>query len=744
MRAVQTSSHHPPPVPRRWHARPAAPAWPWLLAAALLLALAAPAPAAAVHHRPKLGLALSGGGAKGMAHIGILQVLEDMGVRVDYIAGTSMGAIIGGLYAAGYSPAQMLKIVQHVDWADAFSSNPRRRLLRYDQKGKQARYLFEVGLAGGKLELPTGILADYKLMALLNRYCLPVDDIASFDKLPIPFRAVATDLTTGQRVVLGRGSLAQAMRASMSIPSIFPPFELDGRLLVDGGLVENLPVQTVRDMGADVVIAVNVGSPLRKKDQLGNFLAVLDQITTFQIVASTRRQAKLADLVITPVLGKIGTASFDEPKKIYLVGLKAGRRARAKIAALLKRKGVPLGAAPRRPLHEPKTIRVGRVTFKAPKALTLDLGSIVGIKTGQVVAADELDAAVQKIYGLGLCKSVYYRVRTRPDGVSDIHFILKTEAKNELSARVGFTLNTSTNRSPDYTFRFNVTYPALFDRLGMAEMDLVLGKDYGVRFRWRIPSKRYFIIPELFYTSNVYEIYQGSHIISEYIVDTVAGGVDAGWYFGSTGMVSLGYQAKWVKVRPRIGSQDLRRESDFLAGLRLRLGVDRLDQYPYSRRGLRSRLELEWMHRSLGSEVNYLKATWDARLAISLDKRNTFIPNLTLSSAFNTDSPASQCEVFGGFPGFWGYSWEEFIGHEIMRFQLLYNFRFTENLILMTAVNVGGAWRDLSDLRDHLTRLYWGGGVGLGWSTPLGPLNLVFGVGDGGRYQLYLTFGVLY
>ena len=730
---AQTFRPPPNPGPVPPVLRPSGCCW-WVV---ICLCLCAPANAG----RPKVGLALSGGGAKGLAHIGILQVLEDMGVKIDYIAGTSMGSIIGGLYAAGYSPKQMLEMVRHVDWMDAFSSTPQRRLLRYDQKDRESRYLFEVGLSEGKIMLPTGLITDYKLLALLNRYCLPVADIRDFSKLRIPYRAVATDLATGRKVTLTHGNLAQAMRASMSIPTIFPPFELNGRLLVDGGLVENLPVETVKAMGADVVIAVNVGSPLRKKDQLDNFLAVLDQITTFQIAESTRRQAKLADLLITPKLGGYGTASFDHPVEIYKIGLKAGQEAQDRVYALLKKHGVPTQHAKRPALPEVNELRVGRVSFDAPKILSLELKRVVGFKRGHKVAVSDLDAAVQKIYALGIFDSVYYLVNERADGASDIRFILKGKGTDEIRARVGFALNTSTNRSPDYSFMFNVVYPSLLAELGLAELDVNLGKDYGVRASWRIPTKSYFILPEIFYNSDIYEVYQDKDIKAEFIVDSIGASLDAGWYFGSAGKASIGYLMEWVRVRPRIGTGPLENDRDRLAGIRLRLGVDTLDQYPYSRSGLRTYFNAQTMQKHLGSDHTYYKAYWHGRMAMPLTKRQTLIPNFTLASAFNTDPPNSQVEEFGGFPDFWGYSWEEFLGHEILRVQLLHHFRLTDRFILMTAVNAGRSWDDWSDARDHLTHLYWGGGVGLGYATPLGPLNLVLGIGENGRYAVYLSFG---
>ncbi len=219
-----------------------------LVAAALLL-LAATAEA-----RPKIGLALGGGGARGAAHIGVLRVLEELHVPVDYVAGTSMGAVVGGLYASGMSPDEIEQALTSIDWNDTLSDRTSYKELIYRRKQDESRHLtsFEAGLRKGRL----------------------------ISQLPTPFKAVAADIETGEAVVLDHGDLAEAIRASMSIPGVFSPMEIDGRLLVDGGIADNVPVDVVRAMGADIVIAVDVGGPMLKREQMGSMFAVTSQVLT--------------------------------------------------------------------------------------------------------------------------------------------------------------------------------------------------------------------------------------------------------------------------------------------------------------------------------------------------------------------------------------------------------------------------------------------------------------------------------
>ena len=244
---------------------------------------------ATTRNRPRIGLVLGGGGARGIAHVGVLKTLEEMRIPVDCIAGTSMGSIIGGLYASGMSPEQMSETVQRIDWPAAFTDGPPRPDLPFRTKEEQRILLnAEIGLKQGKVQLPKGLLEGQNLLLLLEQLSLPAASVHDFDKLRIPYRAVATDLATGEPVILGSGELAKAMRASMSIPSALVPVELNGKILVDGGVADNVPVDVARELcHPDVIIAVNVGAPLAPADQLNSVLSVTEQLTNFLTVGNT-------------------------------------------------------------------------------------------------------------------------------------------------------------------------------------------------------------------------------------------------------------------------------------------------------------------------------------------------------------------------------------------------------------------------------------------------------------------------
>ncbi|HAS52537.1 MAG TPA: hypothetical protein DCS21_12675, partial [Gammaproteobacteria bacterium] len=253
-----------------------------LILTSLLLAAFIVPTAEGATGRVRVGLVLGGGGARGIAHVGVLKILEELRIPIDCIAGTSMGSIIGGLYASGMTPDQMERALKKIDWPAAFKDGPPRPDLPFRTKQEQRVVLnAQVGLNSDGVQLPKGLLEGQNLLLLLEELSLPAASIRDFDKLRIPYRAVATDLATGEPVVLGSGELAKAMRASMSIPSALAPVELEGKILVDGGVSNNLPIDVVRKLcRPDVVIAVDVGAPLAPASELTSVLSVTNQLTT--------------------------------------------------------------------------------------------------------------------------------------------------------------------------------------------------------------------------------------------------------------------------------------------------------------------------------------------------------------------------------------------------------------------------------------------------------------------------------
>src|SRR6202166_3396979 len=288
--------------------------------------------------RPRICVVLSGGGARGIAHIGVLKVLEDLKIPIDCIAGTSMGAVVGGLYASGMSARDIESTMRSVDWQEAFRDAPPRRDLAFRRKQDDRNFLVRLplGLKHGQILLPKGFIQGQKLQETLRQLTLPFSNSTNFDLLPTPFRAVATDLETGNAVVMDKGDLAIAMRASMSAPGVFAPVESNGRLLVDAGLAENLPVNVARAMHADILIVSDVSFPLQPRDALDSALSITNQMIAILVRKdSDRQRASLTpqDILIEPNLGTATATDFTTPGAIIAGGEHAARPAIAKLSA---------------------------------------------------------------------------------------------------------------------------------------------------------------------------------------------------------------------------------------------------------------------------------------------------------------------------------------------------------------------------------------------------------------------------
>ena len=264
--------------------------------------------------------------------MGVLKVLQELRIPIDYVAGTSMGSVVGGLYASGMNAEEIEREIRAMDWDDLFLDDPAREDRTFRRKRDDDLYAFKakVGVGDGEIKIPLAYIRGQKFDLMLNRLTLPVVGIDDFDRLPIPYRAVATDLETGKEVVLAKGNLARSIRASLAVPAAFDPVEIDGRLLVDGGLANNVPVSVARSMGADVFIVVDVGSGLYKRDEIHSALDVTAQLANFLFTLNTEQQLATlgpSDVLILPQLGDLGGGDFEHAADAIPIGESAAREA---------------------------------------------------------------------------------------------------------------------------------------------------------------------------------------------------------------------------------------------------------------------------------------------------------------------------------------------------------------------------------------------------------------------------------
>jgi NTE family protein len=370
--------------------------------------------------RPRICLVLSGGGARGIAHVGVIKALEEMRVPIDCIAGTSVGAVIGGLYASGMTASQIDETIRSVDWQEAFRDSPPRRDLTFRRKQDDRNFLVRLplGLKHGHLLLPKGFIQGQKLQETLRQLTLPFSNTTDFNQLPTPFRAVATDLVSGAPVLLDKGDLAIALRASMSAPGVFAPVDYQGKLLVDGGLAENLPIDVARAMHADVLIVSDVSYPLQPREALDSALSISNQMLAILVRKDADRQrATLGkqDVLVEPLLGGASSTNFSVPSSTITAGEDAVRAVGAQLDALAVDEEAYKQYMARRARREPglpeiKFVRVDKQSKRYEKAILAQMQPLVG----KPLDLDALGQRITELYGLGLFETLDYSLVTLP------------------------------------------------------------------------------------------------------------------------------------------------------------------------------------------------------------------------------------------------------------------------------------------------------------------------------------------
>jgi NTE family protein len=406
--------------------------------------------------RPAIGLVLSGGGARGAAHVGVIRVLEEQKVPIDCITGTSMGSIIGGLYASGMTTDELEQTLRTLDWDDALQDDPKREHRPFRRKREDDEFLLQAspGISDrGEIKLPSGFIQGQKLGLVLKQLTLPVAEVDDFDRLSIPFRAVATDIVTGHEVVLGSGDLATAMRASMSVPGAFSAVEIDGKLLVDGGMANNIPVSVAREMGADIVIAVDISTPLATRDEIKNVLSITAQLTGFLTNANAEvSRASLTDddILIVPDLGDITSADFDRSGEAIPTGRVAAEGKVPQLRRLsLSEEQFTTHVAARKPQPAQPSI-IDFVRLDNRSRISDDaISARLHIETGKPLDVPSLERDLNNIYGSDLYESVSYDI-VEEDGKTGVVVtaVEKSWGPNYLQGGLALEGNSAATISP--------------------------------------------------------------------------------------------------------------------------------------------------------------------------------------------------------------------------------------------------------------------------------------------------------
>lgn len=397
-------------------------------------------PASLLAQRPKVGLVLSGGGAKGISHIGILQAIDSAGLKIDYLTGTSMGSIIGGLYAIGYSGKQIENISDHLDWDAILSNKPNYADISIDEKDEYGKYSVELGIKDLKPQIGTGLIESEELWLTLNELFLPVYNIKDFSKFNIPFKCIATDLSDGKAVILSKGEIVTAVRSSMAIPSVFTAIDHESTKLVDGGIIRNFPVTDVKKMGADIVIGVNLFTGLPDISKLNNMLDVFYQITQYRDAEDLVKEKKLCNLIIEPPVEKYSAGSFSSTNEIMLIGKEMGKLYYPYFKHLADSLNdlYPIEYSPDSRLPKTDRIIIDEIVLQGVKNTSMSLFlDKIQIKKGNAYTAAQINKGFRKAYSSRFYDNVNYELKPTTEGharlVCKIRESLLTQVKLGLS-----------------------------------------------------------------------------------------------------------------------------------------------------------------------------------------------------------------------------------------------------------------------------------------------------------------------
>mgnify|MGYP001278662280 FL=1 len=708
-----------------------------------------------VSAREKTGLVLSGGGARGFAHVAVLEALETNEVQIDYIAGTSMGAVVGALYASGLSAAEVREKLLSVDWNSTLQDVTDRNERSFRNKSFEGRNFLglDLGIGPESVRLPLAALRGQKLALALNELMLETATVSDFDALPIPFRAMATDLATGDAVVLGSGSLATALRASMAVPVVYSPVGIDGRLYVDGGVANNLPIDVARDMGADRVIAVDTSSLRYSTNELTSVVTVVDQLTNLLTRRNTEAQLeKLTDkdLLIEIFPEGIATAEFNKAEN----ALALGRESLSAVPDIFSSFAVDsenyaIWNNNRLDRDEPPTLAFVEVISDAPRTSSKTIANRLTVRPGQPLDNVRLKSDLGKIYALETIDQVEVSVVERDDQVG-LSLETKEKAWGPDYLDFGFTLEDSLDGRASYNLNGVIRATNINPLGGEWRTELTLGDKTRVTSELYQPidyGSDWFATAVVGFLREDRALYEQGTLTSSYATETREFGFDAGYSLDTRGEFRIGFRQAKIKNNKLLGVESLSAKVDdsrYFA----RAGFDTLDALGFPTQGVRVLGEYSIYDATLGATRQYDGVTLDILYPLYHNTGTTILGQGYLGYLFETAvADVTPRYSLGGFTRLSGYSPNEISGRHAGLLSLMGYQRLNEHsivpidqpLFIGFSLEAGNVFQDRDDLRWDKTLS--GGSLFIGADTAVGPGYLSFGRTEGGRQSVTLSVG---
>ena len=707
-----------------------------LLVVVMMTATSAQAQSMAPPDRPKVAVVLSGGGARGMAHIGALKVLEREGVPVDLVVGTSMGCVLGALYASGHDADALEAIALSEDWAALFNDQPGRRSFAMEEKRWESRYLASLPLEGFRIGLPLGLVTGQRLMNRFTHLINGVHHIEDFSQLPTPLVCLAVDLETGDPVRLENGYLVDAVRASMSIPTVFTPVVLEGRKLVDGGVVRNLPTIDARALGADLVIAVDVSTELKAADEVETLLDVTEQTFDINRRALLEAERAAADVLMTPSIQGIGALDFDDVPDLIRRGERAAWLMMPRVLTLLDSLGVATTegtVAPPNVLPQRTAFVVTDIVVEGgtPALQSLTRGQL-RLAPGQAVTTDELERHIDRLFSTQLFERITYRLQPQDVGVQ---LILRIAQRTEDSFRFGFQYDSRARA----TVALNVTFRNALRQAPTLVMEALLGDETRYQFQhYRYLGGRVAVRSRLRYfraTPNVTDVQDR---LQQLQFTRWSAEVFLGNSLSQHVQYGFGLEEAYSISSPRIAPEDVETERENLLTAFAALWYDSLDRGDFASAGHHLVLRLAGSERGLGSTSSAVQLRFNWQQARPLSDRLSLLTEFqVITTDAAEDNPNELTVNFGLDPvrlggaqqplftagTFVGLKQNERIGRHLQAAMLGFQYEIVPRRFLILRANVGNTfnawtWNPLDE--PYVV----GAGVTLGGLTPVGPVTL--------------------
>lgn len=707
---------------------------------------------------PRIGLVLGGGGARGAAHVGVLKVLERERVPIHAIAGTSMGAIVGSLYASGYSAEEIEALLSSLEYRDFFSDTPERRDLPMRRKEQDFRDLldFELGFRDGRIQFPRGFVQGQKFLNLLRRMTLPVWDVDDFDDLPIPFRAVGTDIGRGQRVVFEQGDLALAVRASMAVPGAFAPIRVDGRLMVDGGLVDNVPIDVARAMGVDRLIVVDVSGPLMSEDELNSPFSVSFQMIT--VLMQQRTDQAIAtlgtgDLLIRPDLGDFESTSFDRATEAMAMGERAAEAIRGEFSrfALDDVRYQAVRATQQRPAFDRPLIswvEVDGDRSRTPRQVE----RLLADQQGKPLDVAGLERQLAKAYGAGSYERILYRIGRKDDNTLGLAVTPVDKGWGPNYIGFGLQINDDFSGRSDYQIAAEATFTGLNTYGGEARVRMDLGRVAGFSGEWYQPlgnTGQFYVNPSAGVSARNQPVLEGLVTAAEYRFEQSKLGLEAGWHVNDQLTVYGDLERGRTEAKRLVGSPDQTFEFGLHFGsIGLGARYDSLDNAYFPGKGARGSFSATAYRKALGTANDGEVMTVEWNQALSRGRYYGVI-GMSAQTAFGEPDAFESLATLGGLAQLSGYGERELVGRHSALARGVFYRRFGDMSQLVSvpayigfSLESGNTWAERDDISAR--SMIFAGSAFVGVSTPLGPVFLGYGHAETGASAYYLNFGSLF